>query len=204
MSATTREGWNHNTHYHDRLLRAVPQPCGRALDVGCGVGQFARRLARVVDEVDAIDVDAAAIREARERSVGAANLRFVHADFMTWSADQPYDFVSLVASLHHLPFAAALTRSAHLLRPGGLLVVLGLDRAPSVFHAAARSLPAFPISRYYRLRRGESPVSAPTVEPTMTLREIREQAAAILSGVVVRRHLLWRYSIVWTKPSNNC
>jgi hypothetical protein len=119
---------------------------------------------------------------------------------MTWPADGPYDFVSLVASLHHLPFAAALTKSAQLLRPGGVLVVLGLDRAPSVFHAAARSLVAYPVSRYYRVRNGESPVSAPIQEPTMTLREIREQANAILNDAVVRRHLLWRYSIEWTKP----
>src|SRR5262245_25462421 len=99
MSATTRHGWNHNTHYHDRMMRAVPQSCRRALDVGCGVGQFARRLASVVEHVDAIDADAAAIREARARSTDAANVRFVHADFMTWPADGPYDFVSLVASL---------------------------------------------------------------------------------------------------------
>jgi len=109
MTATSRDGWNHNTHYHDRLLRAVPRPCRRALDVGCGVGQFARVLAGVANTVDALDADAAVIRDARARSTDAPNVRFVHADFMTWSADEPYDFVSLVASLHHLPFAAALT-----------------------------------------------------------------------------------------------
>lgn len=203
MSATTRDGWNHNTHYHDRLLQAVPQPCRRALDIGCGVGQFARRLANVVEHVDAIDADAAAIREARERSADAANVQFIHADFVTWPADEPYDFVSLVASLHHLPFSMALTKSAQSLRPGGVLVVLGLDRASSILHAVARSLPAYPVSRYHRLRSGESPVSAPIVEPTMTLGEIREQAAAILSGAVIRRHLLWRYSMIWMKPSSH-
>ena len=56
MSAT-RDGWNHNTHYHEQLLRAVPRPCRRALDIGCGVGQFARRLASVVEHVDAIDLN---------------------------------------------------------------------------------------------------------------------------------------------------
>jgi hypothetical protein len=32
------EGWNHNNHYHDLLLKAVPYGCQRALDVGCGLG----------------------------------------------------------------------------------------------------------------------------------------------------------------------
>jgi 2-polyprenyl-3-methyl-5-hydroxy-6-metoxy-1,4-benzoquinol methylase len=37
--------WNHNTHYHDIVLRNVPRGCGEALDVGCGDGLLARRLA---------------------------------------------------------------------------------------------------------------------------------------------------------------
>jgi hypothetical protein len=38
------DGWNHNSHYHDLLLAAVPPGCRRALDVGCGLGTFARKL----------------------------------------------------------------------------------------------------------------------------------------------------------------
>ncbi len=30
--------------------------------------------------------------------------------------------------------------------------------------------------------------------------EVREVCRAVLPGAVVRRHLLWRYSIVWRKP----
>jgi hypothetical protein len=28
--------WNHNVHYQPVILDAVPENCGRALDVGCG------------------------------------------------------------------------------------------------------------------------------------------------------------------------
>jgi hypothetical protein len=34
----------------------------------------------------------------------------------------------------------------------------------------------------------------------MTLKEIRATAARVLNGAMVRRHLLWRYSLVWRKP----
>jgi SAM-dependent methyltransferase len=150
--------------------------------------------------VDAIDSDAAVIRAARDCSVRSRNIRFVEADFMRWKADVPYDFVSMVAVLHHLPFGAALIKAADLLRPGGALVVLGLDREPSLLHLAARCLIAVPMTGYYRIVRRASPVGAPTLDPTMTLSEIRRDASRLLPGAIVRRHALLRYSLVWTKP----
>ena len=38
--------WNHNAYYHRLLLGQLPQRCHRVLDVGCGAGSFAARLAR--------------------------------------------------------------------------------------------------------------------------------------------------------------
>ena len=37
--------WDHNSYYQPRLLRALPARCERVLDVGCGKGEFAIRLA---------------------------------------------------------------------------------------------------------------------------------------------------------------
>ncbi len=37
--------WNHNVHYQLVILRAVPAGCDRALEVGCGDGLLAGRLA---------------------------------------------------------------------------------------------------------------------------------------------------------------
>ena len=55
----TRAGyWNHNVHYQPVILRAVPVPCARALEVGCGDGLLARRLAERCAVVTAIDRDA--------------------------------------------------------------------------------------------------------------------------------------------------
>ena len=188
-----QDGWNRNTHYHDRLLAALPVDCRRVLDVGCGLGTFARRLARVVEQVDALDRDRDTLAQAERLSRDLPNVRFVKADFLTWESEGSYDAVAMVAVLHHLPFRAALMKAAALLRPGGVLLVLGLDRSPSLGHYVTTGAVATLISGWYTAIHHSS-------EPQMTLREIRDEGASLLPGVVIRRHALLRYSLMWTKP----
>jgi 2-polyprenyl-3-methyl-5-hydroxy-6-metoxy-1,4-benzoquinol methylase len=59
--------WNHNTHFHNYLLRQLPTKINRALDVGCGLGLFTSKLSKKAKIVDAIDVDEAIIKEALNR-----------------------------------------------------------------------------------------------------------------------------------------
>jgi len=200
MSAASADGWNHNSHYHDLLLAAVPPECRRALDVGCGLGTFARKLAARSRHVDALDQDAV-IQQARALSSDSERIRFFHADFMTWTSDEPYDFISMIAVLHHLPFGSALTKASALLRPGGVLAVLGLHRARSIVHMGVRSIVGYPVSAFYGMTRPTSRVGAPVLDPTMTLSEIRREAAALVPGATIQRHLLWRYSLMWVKPN---
>jgi SAM-dependent methyltransferase len=61
--------WNHNVHYQPVILRAVPAGCGAALEVGCGDGMLARRLAERCAEVTAIDRDARMITLASTRNI---------------------------------------------------------------------------------------------------------------------------------------
>ena len=198
MAATSDDGWNRNIHYHDRLIAHVPSPCARALDVGCGRGVFARELARVADHVDAIDVDADVVDRARRLSADVSNVSFNSADFLAWTAE-PYDFIGMVAALHHMPFDAAVAKATSLLRPGGVLGVVGLDRATSIFHEAARSAIAYPVAGFYTMTRRRAAVGAAIQEPTMTLSEIRQEAGKMLPGATIQRHVMWRYSLVWVK-----
>ena len=39
--------WNHNSAYHDEIVAAATRQHGRVLDVGCGEGLLAERLAPV-------------------------------------------------------------------------------------------------------------------------------------------------------------
>jgi SAM-dependent methyltransferase len=190
----------HTARYHDVLLSAVPRPCRRALDVGCGTGAFARSLAGVADHVDAIDRDPDVIARARAASAAFANLHVTCADFLTFSAPPGrYDFVCALASLHHLPLAAALERMKSLLAPGGVLGVIGLFRDATAADALASAV-AFPVSRWLRYRHGRATDQVPLRAPTTTLAELRARAAVILPGAIVTRRLLWRYTLIYRRP----
>jgi SAM-dependent methyltransferase len=150
--------------------------------------------------VDAIDSDEAAIRRARDASTVSGNASFIHADFLTYPLDdEAYDFVSALASLHHLPFEPALMKMTRVLRPGGVLAVLGIwpvatTRDQMISGAAALA------NLGYKLLRGPDGVTAPTAVPSMTLVEVMARAQEVLPGSRVHRRLLWRYTLVWTKP----
>jgi SAM-dependent methyltransferase len=194
--------WNHNTHYHRRLLRLVPDGCERALDVGCGDGTFARRLAAKCSTVIALDSDQAQAGYAREECADLANVSVMHGDFMTANLEHAsFDLVTALASLHHFPFEAAMQRSRELLRPGGSLIALGLWTDNT--RAADRALNhvAGAMNKVYQRIWGPDVMNAPAAAPGMTLRDVRRDAAGLVPEAAVRRHLLWRYVLVWRKPT---
>lgn len=65
--------WNHNVHYHDYLLHQFPRKINRALDIGCGLGLFAGKLAGRARTVDAIDIDASILKKASDHN-NASNM----------------------------------------------------------------------------------------------------------------------------------
>jgi ubiquinone/menaquinone biosynthesis C-methylase UbiE len=190
--------WNHNVHYQPVILGAVPVPCARALEVGCGDGLLARRLAERCAAVTAIDRDAAMIALARNSKTG--RVTFVEADFLAYPvAEASFDFACANTSLHHMDFHQALTAMARALRPGGRLAVVGLaaDRSIGDYLAGAAGLP--PNLLYRAIHHiGES--GAPIKDPEETWAEVRATARRLFPGARYRRHLLWRYSLLWTKP----
>src|SRR5450759_3945001 len=118
--------WNHNIHYHRVLLDAVPPGARTALDIGCGGGLLVRQLAGRVERVIGVDVDAASIATARA-TPHPQNVEFVLGDVLTLPLEPgSFDAVTAVAVLHHLDCVEGLTRMRDLVRPGGMLGVVGL------------------------------------------------------------------------------
>jgi 2-polyprenyl-3-methyl-5-hydroxy-6-metoxy-1,4-benzoquinol methylase len=204
--------WDHNSWYHRLLLRQVPAGAERVLDVGCGAGALARRLAATVPHVDGVDRSAEMIDVARRSA--PPNLSLQVADALTVELPEgSYDAVVSSAVLHHLPLAQALPRMAGWLRPGGVLAAVALPRsevqrelpvevAALVAHRAlGLGFSAVGTMTGAALFRKEATHDAmPVQDGSLTTREVRAAAEAVLPGVRVRRLLFWRYLLVWQRP----
>lgn len=194
--------WNTNVARHPGILRAVPDGCRDALDVGCGDGLLARKLAARAQRVTGVDSSPQMVARARELSAGRPGIGFVEGDFLT--ADLPaaaYDFVCSVSAVHHMDFAAALARMRDLLRPGGVLVVAGLAREATLADWAFL-VAAAPVVRVTKvLRRATGPAGMPAADPRMSYGEVRAEARRLLPGVRYRRHVLRRYTLTWRAPA---
>jgi 2-polyprenyl-3-methyl-5-hydroxy-6-metoxy-1,4-benzoquinol methylase len=194
------ERWNHNIHYHPLLLSAVPVGAGRVLDIGCGDGQLTRQFAAQADCVVGIDLDSASIQLAIE-STREPNIEYVCGDVL----DHPFepgsfDAVVSVATLHHMDTARGLRRFASLVRPGGVIAIIGIGR-PHIVEDLPWQIAGTVATRYHRLSKQRWEHSAPIVwPPPHTNRKVAAIAATELPGAVFCRHILWRYSLVWTKP----
>ena len=197
----SRPPWNHNIHYHPRVLAAAPRPCRRALDVGCGRGLLTAELAAVADGVVGIDPDADALSDAKASFGGEPRLSFVEADVMSWPFEpSSFDLVASIAVLHHLPLRPALRRCRELLAPGGVLAVIGIPRRATARELAMAAL-AWPVNQALRRLKGEAPVGAPVKDPAETLADVRAAAADVLPGAKLRLLLLFRYELLWRKPA---
>jgi ubiquinone/menaquinone biosynthesis C-methylase UbiE len=216
LAVLDSEGWTHNNHYHKFLLRHLPQNCRNALEVGCGTGALARQLAERAEHVTAIDLSSEMVRIARAHSEQFTNIDYQVADVAECDLPADYfDCIAIVATLHHLPLQLALVKLKQALKPGGTLMVLDLFEPEHnvLTYEGARdaflNLVAVAASVSLRLihngrLRPPREVRAAWEEhgkhdsyPTM--KEVHALCAELFPGARVKRHLFWRYSLVWRK-----
>lgn len=218
------EGWTANNHYHNSLLKLVPQNCENALEIGCGTGAFARELAKRSKRVVGIDLSQEMIRVARKRAEGIGNLEFQVADVMRWEFSQEskspqeqefqkghFDFVCSIATLHHLEQRELLVKIKDALKPGGVLVVLDLVESSGPVERVMDVI-GLGVSVGLRLINNGRLQPPPELRKAWeqhgkhdhysTISQVRTLADEILPGSVVKRCLLWRYLLVYKKATD--
>jgi len=206
------DGWSHNSHYHDFLLKQIPARCTGALDIGCGTGAFSRLLAQRSEHVLALDLSPRMIEIATGRSIQYPNIDFQVADVMAWEFPrEQFDCIASIATLHHLPLEETLTRMKNALRAKGVLLILDLFQLEGLSDALTElaAVPVHLVLRWIKTGRLREPRRVREAwaqhgqhDSYLTLSHIRQICAAVLPGARVRKHLLWRYSIVWKKTEH--
>ena len=108
-----------------QLLSHVNYKSGwRYLDVGCGVGTAARKIAATSDlSVTGIDIDPKQIQAAKSEAP-RPNLQYKVMDATKLEfADGAFDVVASRMATHHIPhWERALSEMVRVLRPGGYLI----------------------------------------------------------------------------------
>ena len=208
-----RHPWSHNEHFHGWILRNLPARRQVAVDVGCGTGVLAGKLAPLFSQVTGIDADEGMAASASTRLAGQPRVSIARCTFAQYAEaadDGAADLISMVAVLHHLDLGDALARIPRLLAPGGRLLVVGLARVDSPADVATDliSLAANPVIGLIRHPRAARPSQGlaarqpamPVTDPATTLSEITEAARTHVPGAAVRRRLFFRYTLRWDKP----
>jgi ubiquinone/menaquinone biosynthesis C-methylase UbiE len=208
-----RHPWNHNEHFHGWILRNLPARRSVAVDIGCGKGVLAGKLATQFAHVTGIDRNEgmAAAASARLRDVGQVSIqRCDFADSSSTAGDGGADLITMVAVLHHLDLDDALARIPRLVAPAGRLLVVGIARPDSLADLAfdvvsGAANPVIGMIKHPRaVRPRERTLDAqpvvPMMDSTTTFAEIAKAARAHLPGSTVRRRLFFRYTLLWEKP----
>lgn len=208
-----RHPWSHNEHFHGWILRNLPARRRAALDIGCGRGVLAGKLAPHFTRVTGIDADAGMAATASARLASDPRVvirRCGFGEFAAAAGDGEADLITMVAVLHHLDLDDALARIPALLAPGGRLLVVGLARVDSLPDLAVDlvSAAANPVMGMIRHPRPASPAQGPAAgqpampvrDPDTTLAQVAAAARARLPGAIIRRHLFFRYTLRWDKP----
>ncbi|UGU11794.1 class I SAM-dependent methyltransferase [Mycobacterium avium subsp. avium] len=200
--ANPGEYWNHNSAYHPWLVGIAARHRGDVLDVGCGDGLLAARLAPVSRSVVGIDADPASVRRAARRLERVDNACVQQARFQDFQAPaQSFDLITFVASLHHVPLRDALGKARQMLRPAGELAVVGLSANKSVADWLWAGL-CLPVVRAAGLLHRETrDIGVAVADHRESLDEIRRAAEDVLPGAVIRRGVYYRYRLLWR---NSC
>ncbi|MEL7245145.1 MAG: class I SAM-dependent methyltransferase [Cyanobacteria bacterium J06573_2] len=209
IALNEQQGWNHNSHYHRFLLKQLPLKCKIILDIGCGTGEFSRLLAKRADKVIAIDLSPNMIEIAKEKSKQYPNIDFQVADVLQWDfPSEEFDAIISIATVHHLAVEELLSNLKTALKLGGKLIILDLLEHENLGDKLSDFI-AVPLNYFFQTTKNRDIQISPEAVQAMrehlrtdkylTLSQARRIYQSSLRKAKVKKHLFWRYSMVWEK-----
>lgn len=133
----------------DRLIVDTPRV---VLDLGCGTGEIARRLAERVERIDAVDPSPGMIARARQMPGGDdPRIAWIRTGAEDAPLRGPYALVTAGESLHWMEWDVVLPRLSEVLSPSGALAIVSRREPPVPWTAElSRLLQRFSTNREWR------------------------------------------------------
>jgi 2-polyprenyl-3-methyl-5-hydroxy-6-metoxy-1,4-benzoquinol methylase len=111
--------------YTETLVDFIPDNVKNILDVGCGIGDLSKELARLGYNVTAISPDK---NHGKFFDKVPTNLNFVNNKFELFHSDQKYDLIIMSESQNYFDPELGLQQCKKLLSKGGYLLISGMFR----------------------------------------------------------------------------
>jgi SAM-dependent methyltransferase len=150
------------------------------------------------------------IEVAKQRSSQFPNIDFQVVDVLHWDVPaEKFDAIDTIATLHHMPVEHLLPTLRAALKPGGKLVILDLLEHENLQDQLSDFV-AVPLNWLFQMLKNrhirQSAEAAAAMrehlrtDQYLTLLQAQRIYIGTLRRANVRKHLFWRYSVVWEKP----
>jgi len=145
-----------------------------------------------------LDTDASSIEQARQ---AGDDIDYVVGDLFAGEIEEDsFDVVTAVAVLHHVDQGRALVQLSRFVRPGGLLLAVGLARRHSAGDWARDAVDSIAVRRHTFFKDVWHTTAPQVWPPAMTYAETRQASIEALPGAAFERVHFFRYTITWTRP----
>lgn len=206
--ALLEDKWDHNQRYSNLMLQEVGNSVDKVLDIGCGTGEFTKKVALKAKSVIGIDISPKMIAEAQKRHP-SNKIKYVLQDFDSMQEEEQYDCIVSIATFHHLSLQTALPKIKRLLKPNGVLIVLDLYERKGIIDIFLEAIAIPGDILMKRIMDGSKKMSQEEIEAWkehsyidkyMTIKELRNTYSHYLGeNVKIRRLVFWRYIAIFRK-----
>jgi len=206
--ALLEDKWDHNQRYSKLLLNEMSNGLEKVLDLGCGTGEFTKKVAAKAKDVIGIDIAPQMIAEAKSRHP-AENIKYVLQDFDTMEDDELYDCIISIATFHHLSLDKALPKIKKMLKPNGILIVLDLYERRGLLDLLLEviAIPTNIIMK--RIMNGPKRINREeidawnqhcAIDKYMTIKDLKQTYYRNLGeNIKIKRLVYWRYVAIYKK-----
>ena len=205
--ASLPDKWDHNQQYQDYLMKNISKNCDCILDVGCGTGELTKKLTLFGKEIIGIDISENMLYEAKRRNYDE-KISYIKTSVENYleQTDKKFDIIISIAALHHMSEEKILKRMKNKLTENGKILILDLVQDKTITDyflsiIAAIVNPLFMLLMNGRLRVSKSEREAWAghfqYDKYLSIIEVRNIAKKVLGKARIKRHLFWRYLLIY-------